>query len=79
MPFAIHYLRPPLLPTLNPPRLPPLNPPRLPPLKPLLREGVLNEDEDDEREGVLGVENEREELLLMLRLPRLPERVVRVL
>ena len=64
MPFAIHYLRP--------PRLPPLNPP---PLKPL-REGELP---TDEREGVLGVENEREELLLMLRLPRLPERMVRVL
>ena len=79
MPFAIHYLRPPLLPPLNPPRLPPLNPPRLPPLKPLLREGVLNEAEDDEREGVLGGEKEREELLLMLRLLRLPERVVRVL
>ena len=71
MPFAIHYLRPPLLPPLTPPRQPPLTPP--------LREGVRNEDEDDEREGVLGVENEREELLLMLRLPRLPERMVRVL
>ena len=79
MPFAIHYLRPPRLPPLNPPLLPPLNPPRLPPPKPLLREGVLNEDEYDDREGVLGVENEREELLLILRLPRLPERVVRVL
>ena len=76
MPFAIHYLRPPLLPPLNPP---PLNPPRLPPLKPLPRDGVLNEDEDDEREGVLGVENEREALLLMLRLTWPAERVVRVL
>lgn len=71
MPFHKNYLRPPRLPPLNPPRLPP---PILP-----LRDGVLNEDEDDEREGVLGVENEREELLLMLRLPRLPERMVRVL
>ena len=75
MPFSFHYLRPPRLPPLKPPRLPPLKPP---PLKPL-RDGVLNEDEDDEREGVLGVENEREALLLMLRLLRLPERVVRVL
>ena len=72
MAFTFHYLRPPRLPPLNPPRLPPLNPP---PLKPL-REGELP---TDEREGVLGVEKEREELSLMLRLLRLPERVVRVL
>ena len=71
MPFHKNYLRP--------PRLPPLNPPRLPPPILLPRDGVLNEDEDDEREGVLGVENEREALLLMLRLPWPAERVVRVL
>ena len=74
MPFTFHYLRPPRLPPLNPPRLPPLKPP---PLKPL-REGELLKEEEG-REGTLGVENEREELLLMLRLPRLPERMVRVL